>query len=92
MSIRRIRKAVRKDRYELTAHAIEQMDKDNLTEDDVRDILMRGRVVRELTTDPRGTRFVVRGSPRGREEDVEVVCRFLPSERLRIITVYAMEK
>ena len=92
MSLRRIRTAVRQDRYELTVHAIEEMDEDDLTEDDVRDILLRGRVVRELTTDPRGTRFVVRGSPRGREEDVAVVCRFLPSERLRIITVYAMEK
>ena len=47
--------------------------------------------MRELTNDPRGVRFVVRGRPRGREEEVEVVCRFLPSERLRIITVYAME-
>ena len=92
MSLRRIRRAVRQDRYELTVHAIEEMDEDDLTEDDVRDILLRGRVVRELTTDPRGPRFVVRGRPRGRDEDVEVVCRFLPSERLRIITVYAMEE
>jgi hypothetical protein len=91
MSVRRIRKAVREDRYELTAHAIEEMDEDDFTEDDVRDVLLRGRLVRELTNDPRGVRFVVRGRPRGREEEVEVVCRFLPSERLRIITVYAME-
>ena len=39
MSVRRIRKAVREDRYELTAHAIEEMDEDDLTEDDVRDVL-----------------------------------------------------
>jgi hypothetical protein len=92
MSLRRIRKAVREDRYELTAHAIEEMDEDDLTEEDVRGILLRGRVVRELTKDPRGTRFVVRGRSRARGEAVEVVCRFLPSERLRIITVYAMEE
>ncbi len=92
MSLRRIRRAVREDRYELTAHSIEEMDDDDLTEEDVRDILLRGQVVRELTEDPRGTRFVVRGRPRGYGQEVEVVCRFLPSDRLRIITVYAMEK
>jgi hypothetical protein len=91
MSLRRIRRAVREERYELTAHAIEEMDEDDLAADDVRDVLLRGHVVRELTKDPRGTRFVVRGRPRGRGEEVEVVCRFLPSERLRIITVDAME-
>jgi hypothetical protein len=40
---------------------------------------------------PRGERFVVRGLPRGYEAEVEVVCRFLPSGRMRIITVYRAE-
>ncbi len=90
MNLRRIRRAIREERYEFTAHAIEEMDDDDLAEEDVRDILLRGKLDRELTRDPRGSRFVVRGEPRGLE--VEVVCRFLPSNRLRIITVYAMEE
>jgi hypothetical protein len=83
---------VREELYELTAHALEEMDEDDLTEADVRDVLLRGQVIRELTNDPRGTRFVVRSRPRRREEEVEIVCRFLPSQRLRIITVYAIEE
>jgi len=92
MSARRIRRAVREQRYEFTAHALEEMDEDDLTEANVRDVLLRGQVVRELSDDPRGTRLVVRSKPRRRAEDVEVVCRFLPSRRLRIITAYTLEE
>jgi len=92
MSIRRIRRAIRTGLYEFTAHALDEMDEDDLTEEDVRDVVLCGRVERTLTDDPRGARFVVRAMPPGRTEPTEVVCRFLPSGRLRIITVYCMEE
>ena len=68
------------------------MDEDSLTEEDVRDVILHGNVVAELTDDPRGVRFVVKGTTRNGDEEVEVVCRFLPSGLLRIITVYALEE
>jgi hypothetical protein len=93
MSLRRIRRAAREERYEFTQHAVEEMDEDDLTDAEVREVLLRGHVIRELSDDARGERFVLRGRPRGREQaEVEVVCRFLCSERLRIITVYAMRE
>ncbi len=44
--------------------------------------------IRTFTDDPRGPRFVVRGLARGHLDEIEVVCRFLPSGRMRIITAY----
>ncbi|MCI0351313.1 MAG: DUF4258 domain-containing protein [Acidobacteriales bacterium] len=91
MGIRRIRRAVREDRYQFSVHALEEMDDDNLAEEDIRRVILHGVVAAELVDDPRGVRFVVRGKPVGDDCDVEVVCRFLPSGLLRIITVYMLE-
>lgn len=92
MGIKRIRRAIREDRYQLTIHALEEMDEDNLTEEDVRYVILHGGVAAELADDPRGVRFVVKGAPRNEDEEVEIVCRFLPSGLLRIITVYAIKE
>ena len=70
---------------------LEEMDDDGLLESDVHEVMMRGKIVAKLTGDPRGARFVVRGSTIDKET-VEVVCRFLPEGILRIITVYAAEE
>ncbi|MFQ5910542.1 MAG: DUF4258 domain-containing protein [Thermoplasmata archaeon] len=90
MSIKRIRRAVRQERYEFTMHALEEMDEDDLTEAEVRRALLNGELRARLTDDPRGLRFVVRGTSNGVE--IETVCRFLPSGLLRIITVYVPEE
>jgi len=91
MGTRRIRDAVRRRRYELTLHALEEMDEDDLTEIDVRRVLSRGRRVVRMVDDPRGVRFVVRGPTDRMGCLAEVVCRFLPSGLLRIITAYRVE-
>jgi hypothetical protein len=90
MSIRRIRQAVREGRYEFTIHALEELDEDDLTEADVRQAILRGRLIARLTDDPRGIRFVVRAVLSDKNVDVEVVCRFLPSGLMRIITAYVL--
>ena len=91
MGIKSIRKKIRDGRYEFTAHAIEEMDEDDLDEADVRQAILHGNVSAELTDDPRGIRFVVRGLADDEEREVEVVCRFLSSGLLRIITVYELK-
>ena len=88
MGLRRIRGAVRRGEYEFTLHALEEMDEDDLSESDVRSVLLGGQVIARLAGDLRGSRFVVRGTPRRSDRAIEVVCRFLPSGMLRIITVY----
>jgi len=90
MSMTRIRQAVHQMQYEFTAHAIEEMDDDGLTEADVRRVLLSGSIGATLADDPRGLRFVVRSEVH--DSEVEVVCRFLPSGILRIITVYVLDK
>ena len=92
MGLKRIRRAIRESRYEFTVHALEEMDEDDLDEADVRYAVLHGGISAELTDDPRGTRFVVRGTTSDEEREMEVVCRFLPSGLLRIITVYQPEE
>jgi len=92
MGIRRIRLALKEDRYAYSIHALEEMDEDHLADPDVDEVIMKGKVVAKLTGDPRGTRFVIRGLAMDKETQVEVVCRFLPTAILRIITVYAVEE
>lgn len=62
MGLKRIRRAIREGRYEFTVHALEEMDEDDLEETDVRFAILNGELSAELTDDPRGTRFVVRGT------------------------------
>ncbi len=92
MGIKRIRRAIREGRYEFTVHALEEMDEDDLDTKDVQYAVLHGEISAELTDDPRGIRFVVGGTTRLQDREMEVVCRFLPSGLLRIITVYQMEK
>jgi len=62
MSLKRIKRKIREGRYEFTVHALEEMDEDDLDEADVRQAVLHGDINAELTDDPRGIRFVVRGS------------------------------
>ena len=89
--IREIRERIRTRNYELTGHAEEEREDDQLTVAGLREVVLTGRVEEVLTDDPRGDRYVVRGKAQdGRE--IEIVCRFLASGKLRIITVYVLEE
>ncbi|MBI3247527.1 MAG: DUF4258 domain-containing protein [Deltaproteobacteria bacterium] len=89
--IREIRERVRTKNYEVTGHAEEEREDDDLAIADLRSAIQSGRVAQILTDDPRGNRYVVRGKAQdGRA--IEVVCRFLASGRLRILTIYALEE
>ena len=79
----RIRRAVREKRYQVTDHALEEADADNLTLDDILDILLNGDLDSTYTDDPRGPRYVIRGDMG--EDEVDVVCRFRSDGKLLII-------
>ena len=90
-ALQRLRKAVRDQRYRISSHANEEMSEDELEASDIENIILTGRVARRFTRDPRGTRYaVVGGTTDGRR--AYVVCRFLPSAVLLIITAYVEEK
>lgn len=85
----RIRQAVREKRYLMTDHALEEADDDNLTLDDILQVLLTGALDSVYTDDPRGARYVVRGDVD--ENEVDVVCRFRQDGSLLIIiTVYVV--
>jgi hypothetical protein len=52
MTMRRIRRAVRQGRYQFSGHSLEEMDEDDLSEADVRRVVLGGDIVTELTDDP----------------------------------------
>jgi hypothetical protein len=86
-----MRKAIRERRYRVSGHANEEMSEDSLVADDIELIILTSRISKRLTRDPRGTRYEVRGQAAdGREAGV--VCRFLPSGVLLIVTAYAGEE
>ncbi len=64
---------------------------DGLQLDDVESVVVTGRIEREFTNDPRGARYEVIGDTAdGRRAGV--VCRFLPSGILLIITAYTNDR
>jgi len=84
----RIRQAIRDENYRITAHANEEMAEDDLFAMDIEEIILTGNVFKKYTKEPRGTRYKIVG----RTTDMRtayVICRFLPSGALLIITAYA---
>lgn len=82
-----MRQAVRDERYQISAHANEEMSEDGLDLADVESVVLGGEIMRRLTHDPRGVRYEVGGTTVDGRRAV-VVCRFLPSGALRVITAY----
>ncbi len=85
-----IQRAVRENRYQMTDHALEEADADDLTLDDIVHVLLNGDLDSTYTDDPRGARYVLRGDVD--EDEVDVVCRFRSDGTvLIIITVYVVD-
>lgn len=64
--LNRIQRAVREKRYQMTDHALEEADADDLTLDDILNVLLNGDLDSTYTDDPRGPRYIVRGGRCGR--------------------------
>jgi hypothetical protein len=89
--MQRMRQAIREQRYRISSHANEEMSEDELVAEDVESIILTGQIGQRFTRDPRGTRYEVVGDTiDGRR--AYVVCRFLPSSVLLIITTYVEEE
>lgn len=87
-SLQRLRQAIRAQRYRISSHANEEMSEDELEAGDIERVVLTGKVARRFTRDRRGIRYEVVGDTTdGRRACV--VCRFLSSGVLLIITAYA---
>lgn len=87
MDIEIFRRRIVAGRYELTQHAKDEAADDQLDVEDIEHVVLTGRIAKTLTKDERGIRYVLAGVSKSKK-DVEVVCRILPSGKMRVITVY----
>lgn len=62
---------------------------DELTRDQIDNVILKGRIEKKLSEDIRGTRYCIEG-PTGDGRLAEVICRFNENADLIIITVYAL--
>jgi len=86
--LQRMRQAIREERYRISAHANDEMADDDLIAADIESIIVTGKIAQAFTHDPRGPRYEVSGrATDGRQ--AYVVCRFLLSGVLLVITAYA---
>ena len=89
--LQRMRRIIRQQRYRISSHANEEMSDDDLVAEDIERVILTGDITRRFTRDPRGVRYEVAGdTTNGRRACV--ICRFLFSGVLLIITAYAEEK
>ena len=89
--LQRMRQAIREQRYRISSHANDEMADDFLVAADIESIILTGEITRKFTHDPRGTRYEVLGDTVGYRR-AYVVCRFLLSGVLLIITAYVEEE
>ena len=90
-ALRRMRQAIREQRYRISSHANDEMADDFLVVADIENIILTGEIARKFTHDPRGTRYEVLGDTVDYHR-AYVVCRFLLSGVLLIITAYVEEE
>jgi hypothetical protein len=88
--LRRMRRAIREQRYRISSHANDEMADDFLEAADVENVILTGEIVQKFTHDPRGTRYEVLGDTTDYRRAC-VVCRFLLSGTLLVITTYVEE-
>ena len=88
--LRRMRQAIREQRSRISSHANDEMADDFLAAADLEHIILTGEITHKFTHDPRGTRYEVLGHTVD-SRHAYIVCRFLLSGVLLIITAYIEE-
>ncbi len=89
--LQRLRQKVIERDYYLSSHAEEEMTDDQLERVDIENAILKGRIHKKLTRDPRGPRYRLEG-PAIDGRLIHIICRLDEKDNLRIITVYALEE
>ncbi len=85
MDILEIRSAAQKDQIFFTEHAVRQMAKRNIIDEDVFEIISSGKIIEEYPADKYGPSCLIYGQTVN-DRQLHIVCSLPP--RVRIITVY----
>lgn len=74
----------------MTLHAEEEMDNDGLAIFDVESVILTGEIIEsQRDRKTRERKYLVRGETVDGSRIVVVVCRFGPTDKLVVLTVYA---
>ncbi|MDZ7399882.1 MAG: DUF4258 domain-containing protein [candidate division KSB1 bacterium] len=87
-TIDKIRDAIRKNNYDLTYHAIEEMADDELDTLDIENAILNGKLLKIDKNDPLGTKYIIRGIGKDQSTLIGIVGRFKETGIFLIITVY----
>ncbi|MGI9054731.1 MAG: DUF4258 domain-containing protein [Pyrinomonadaceae bacterium] len=86
-TLNRIKKKISEGLYYFSTHAIEELQKDDLTTDDAEFAIFNGVIINKLDHDIRGTRYIILGTTDA-EKELEICCR-IENSYVIIITCYA---
>lgn len=90
--IDRIRDKIRDGLYVLSFHAIDEMAAEGLTEEEVEESVLAGRIVRRQKDRLGRRKYTIEGGTNAGRR-VRTVCRFSDSgEQVVVITVYELEE
>ena len=90
-TIEKIRDAIRTRNYDMTYHAVEEMAEDELGILDIENAVLSGKVTKREKDEPRGIKYVVKGTGTDRSALIGVVGRFKETGTFLIITVYRID-
>jgi len=88
-TLQTIRQKVNDRNYCLSSHAEDERWADQLERSDIENAILKGRIEKRMTRDPRGTRYRIEG-PAKDGRLVHVVCRINEEGSLLLITVYTL--
>ncbi|MEK7242189.1 MAG: DUF4258 domain-containing protein [Planctomycetota bacterium] len=86
--IERIRDAFISGNYDITYHAVEEMAEDRLGIYDVESAVLNGKIIKKEKGDPRGVKYVIKGTGASQTAPIGVVGRFKETGVFLVITVY----
>lgn len=89
---RRFRSLVRKRQYILTIHALDEMGEEDVLDEDIEHVILKGRIVeRQVDRATRERKYVLTGTDLA-GEPVGVVLKMGSAGKVVIITVYREEE
>ena len=85
-----IRRNVRAGTYEISDHAFDECEDENITDDDLEEVLLKGEILEqyEERRDPRGDSCLVLGRLEKVGHVHVVVAKCSPNDEMRIVTAY----
>ena len=86
--IDKIRNEVKSGNYDMTHHPTEEMAEDELGIYDIECAILKGKIIKKETDDPRGVKFVIKGVGVDISTSIGIVGRFKETGVFLIITVY----